>query len=65
MVLGSSFLLQMRFSLGLSYSHMPQGFSLAHAEVPKDDVQDLLGAASTGDAAQVTPGKSQCLSSQG
>lgn len=39
--------------------------SLAHAEVPEDDVQDLVSAPSAGDAAQVAAGESQCLCSQG
>ena len=39
--------------------------SLAHAEVPEDDIQDLLSAPSAGDAGQVPPGESQSLSSQG
>lgn len=63
----------MKFSLGLSCAHMPQGFwlrasvvlSLAHTEVPEDDVQDLLSVPSTSDAGQVATGESQRLSSQG
>lgn len=68
----------MKTSLGLSYSQVSQGSgcppslvqasaapSFAHAEVLEDDVQDLLGAPSTVEAGQVSPGDAQRLSCQG
>lgn len=72
---------EMKTSLGLSYSQVSQGSgcpwvsiqpgssfsgpSFAHTEVPEDDVQDLLGAPSTVEAGQVSPGDAQRLGCQG